>query len=135
LQSSARSNALSGTLTLDASRSNLLGSLAQSQLLTIRVAGDSVLTVEDTWYADGTRTTVQCPMKPDGREYPASGTARLLVEAQTVVLTRVNASTMKWTYKKGAEVLLTVVGEVSPEGNTLTMTTGDDRRLVYLRLQ
>jgi hypothetical protein len=74
-------------------------------------------------------------MKPDGREYPALGTARLLVEAQTVVLTRVNASTMKWTYKKGAEVLLTVVGEVSPEGNILTLTTGDDRRLVYLRIQ
>ena len=123
---------LFGTWTLNASKSSLGGPPPQRQTVSFRTAGaEGILGVEDTIYADGTRTLVQYAAKPDGREYPMTGSAEILVRANTVSLTRVNAASMKWVYKKDGVVVLSLVGEVSPDGRTLTLKTGDDRVLVY----
>src|SRR5580765_4110177 len=104
----------------------------QTQVITFRsFGGDGFLVVEDTLYADGTRTMVQYTVQIDGREYPTSGSARILVQAaDTVSLTRVSDTSLKWTYKKGPEVVLSAVGEVSAGGNVWILTTNEDSRLV-----
>ena len=135
LQSSARSSSLYGTWTFDASRSSLSVTPPQTQIITVRsFGGDGFLVAEDTIYADGTRTMVQYAVQIDGREYPTNGSARILVQAaETVSLTRVDDTTVKWTYKKGPAVVQSAVGQVSPGGNTWIVTTSDDQRVVYTR--
>ena len=108
----------------------------QIQLVTIRSFGsDGFLVVVDTTYPDSTRTIVQYTAQIDGREYPTNGSARMLVQAaDTVSLTRVDETSLKWTYKKGPAVVQSAVAQVSSGGNTWIFTTGDDQRLVYIRL-
>ena len=124
--------AVFGTWVLNASRSNLGVPAPPSQLLVFRAFGaGGFFGVEDTTYADGTHTLIQFALKADGRGYPVNGAAAILTQADTVSLTMVDAQTLKWTYKKGPAVVLVVVGALAPDGLTLTLTTGDNRSLVY----
>jgi hypothetical protein len=120
---------------LDASGSSFAFSPPQSQTIALRSYGaDGFLAVEDTTYADGTRTILQYAVQIDSREWPTSGSARIMVQAaDTVSLTRVDEATVKWTYKRDGAVALTAVGELSPDGNVWSLTTNDDHRLVYIR--
>lgn len=128
---------LYGTWTLDVSRSSFGVPPPQNQVVSLRsFGGDGFLAVEDTVYADGTRTVVQYAVQIDGREYPTYGSARILVQAaDTVSLTRVDETTLKWTFKKGPAVVQSAVGQVTGGGNIWSFTTGDDQRIVYIRTQ
>ena len=118
------------------SRSSLGVAPPQTQVITIRsFGGDGFLLIEDTVYADLTRTVVQYSVQIDGREYPTNGSARILVQAaDTVSLTRVDETTIKWTYKKGVAVVQSAVGQVTGGGNFWIFTTGDDQKVVYTRV-
>jgi hypothetical protein len=126
---------LFGVWKLNASKSNG-GSPTREQGVTFEPAGsDGIFAIEDTVYADGTRTTIRYTEKVDGKDYPIVGSREIVDRADTVSLTRVNVTTLTWTYKKNGKVVLSVPGVLSPDGKTLTMTATDKRVLVYERVR
>lgn len=48
-------------------------------------------------------------------------------------MTKVDASTIVWTYKKGGVVVLSLPGSISSDGRTLRMTAPGNLVLVYER--
>ena len=129
---SAQTGLLFGAWTLNASKSNLGGPPPRTQGVTFEPSGaDGVFAIEDTVYAGGTRTTIRYTAKVDGKDYAIVGSREVLDRADTISLTRVNATTITWTYKKAGKVVLSVPGVLSPDGKTLTMATADKRTLVY----
>ena len=129
---SAQTRLLFGAWTLNASKSNLGGPPPKEQGVTFEASGaDGIFAIEDTVYAGGKRTTIRYTAKIDGKDYAIVGSREVLDRADTVSLTRVNATTITWTYKKAGKVILSVPGVLSPDGKTLIMTTADRRTLVY----
>ena len=51
----------------------------------------------------------------------------------TISMTKVDASTIVWTYKKGGVVVLSLPGSISSDGRTLRMTAPGNLVLVYER--
>ena len=123
---------LFGSWKLNPSKSSLGGPPPREQGVTFERSGaDGIFAIEDTVYADGTRTTIRYTAKVDGKDYPIIGSREIIDRADTVSLTRVNATTMTWTYRKNGKTVLSVPGVLSPDGRTLTMNASENRVLVY----
>ena len=68
--------------------------------------------------ADGSALHVQYDAKFDGKDYPVTG----LPNADMVSVKRMGADTIEATFRKGAQVVMTVTSKVSPDGKTRTST-------------
>jgi len=123
---------LFGKWKLNVSQSTLGGPPPISQTVTFWPAGPDVMTgTEETIYADGTRTTIAYTAKADGRDYPISGSAEILARVDTISMSRVDALTIEWNYKKGGMVVLQLPGSLATDGRTLTMRGAGNRVLIY----
>jgi hypothetical protein len=73
---------------------------------------------------EGKSQSIDLPATPDGKNYPITG----LGQADTVMLTPLTDRTAEAKLKYGDVVIGTARRELSPDGNTLTITyTGIDR--------
>ena len=123
---------LFGSWKLNPSKSLLGGPPPREQGVTFEPSGaDGIFAIEDTVYADGTRTTIRYTAKVDGKDYAIVGSREIIDRADTVSLVRVNATTIRWTYKKNGKLVLAVPGVLSPDGRSLTMQASESRVLVY----
>ena len=127
---------LFGSWKLNPSKSNLGGPPPREQGVTFERSGaDSIFAIEDTVYADGTRTTIRYTAKVDGKDYSIIGSREIIDRADTISLARVSATTITWTYKKNGKVVLSVPGVLSLDGKTLTMRASESRVLVYEKVR
>jgi len=123
---------LFGTWTLNILASTLPGPPPKSQTVTFQASGrEDIAGVEETINPDGTRTTIEYTARVDGRDYPIAGPAEILARTDTISMTRVDDSTVVWTYKKGGAVVLSLPGSISSDGRTLKMTAPGNVILVY----
>ena len=123
---------LFGTWKLNPSRSALADPPPKSMTLYFSPLGaDAVSGGEDTTYPDGSQTTTRYSLKTDGRDVPITGSAVLLMKADTISMRRLGSSTFVWTYKKNGAAVMVLRGVLSADGHTLTMTAPDNQVLVY----
>jgi hypothetical protein len=95
------------------------GPAPKSGTLTYEVAGAGVKVTVDGVAADGALTHYTFTGNYDGKDNPEVGNPN----ADTIALTRVNATTTKSVSKKGGKVTTTLTSVVSSDGKTLTITT------------
>jgi hypothetical protein len=109
-----------GTWKLNLTKSKYTpGPLPKSLTLTYEVAGKGVRVTTQGVDADGKPTHTDYTANYDGKNYPVSGSA----DYDTVVLKKVDASTVEATRKHGGHVVQTMRRVLSKDGNVLTTTT------------
>jgi hypothetical protein len=121
-QSSSATNI--GTWKLNLAKSTYApGTAPKSVTFTNEVAGAGVKTTIDSVSADGTVIHSTYTVIYDGKDYPVTGNPNRDVAAGT----RIDANTVKFIYKKGGKVTVTMTNVVSGDGKTYTSTaTGTD---------
>jgi hypothetical protein len=95
------------------------GTAPKSSTFTNSVAGASVKTVSDSVAADGTAIHFEYTLAYDGKDYPITGVNR---SGDVVAGTRIDANTVKFTYKKAGKVTITQTSVASSDGKTYTIT-------------
>lgn len=93
--------------------------------ITIKIESDAenIKLSSDGIDASGNPTHVEYTAKYDGKDYPITGAPN----ADTVSLTRLDASTIQSIQKKAGEVVMTIKSVISQDGKTRTSTfTGKD---------
>jgi hypothetical protein len=109
-----------GSWTLDVAKSEYsLTAKPKSLTVTYATAGQGLTVSTKGVDAQGNPTSTGYTANYDGKDYPATGTS----DYDTVQLTRVSASTVHITRKKGGKVVATVQRVVSADGKVLTITT------------
>jgi hypothetical protein len=117
---------LIGTWKLDLSKSIFNpGPTPKSQIRVYQaVPGGGMKLTLTTIDVEGKSQSIDLPATPDGKKYPITG----LGQADTVMLTPLTDRTAEAKLKYGDVVIGTARRELSPDGNTLTITyTGIDR--------
>ena len=94
------------------------GPTPKSVTLKIDADENNIKVNADGTDADGSPTHFEYSAKFDGKDYPVTG----MPNADTVSVTRINASTIQSTLKKGDQVVMTVTSTVSNYGKTRTST-------------
>jgi hypothetical protein len=95
--------------------------------ITVKINSDAenITLSSDGIDASGNPTHVEYTAKYDGKDYPITGAPN----ADSVSLTRLDASTTQAIQKKAGEVMMTVKSVVSQDGKTRTSTfTGKDAK-------
>jgi hypothetical protein len=109
-----------GTWKLDVSKSTYAaGTAPQSVTFTNEAAGAGVKVTVDAVAADGTVTHWGYTADYDGKDYPVTGNP----SRDVVAGTRIDANTVKSTYKKAGKVTLTQTSVVSGDGKTISITS------------
>jgi hypothetical protein len=108
-----------GTWKLNIAKSKYnAGTAPKSGTITYETAGTGVKGTVDGVGADGTVGHWTFTANYDGKDNPIVGNPN----ADTLALTRVNATTTKSVNKKGGKVTTTLTSVVSSDGKTLTIT-------------
>jgi hypothetical protein len=109
---------LFGTWKLDVAKSTYSpGPPPKGNTLTHEAAGEGLQATSQGVDAEGQPTGVQFTAKFDGQDYPVTGSQ----EWDTVVLKRLDASTIEQTRKKGGTVVQTATVVVSQDEQGLTI--------------
>jgi len=109
-----------GTWKLNLAKSTYApGTAPKSATFTNVVAGKGVKTTSDSVATDGTAIHSEYTLIYDGKDYPITGNGR---NGDIVAGTRVDANTVKLTYKKGGKVTITQTSVASSDGKTYTVT-------------
>jgi hypothetical protein len=110
-----------GTWKLNVAKSTFApGTAPKSASFTNVVAGAGIKTTSEGVRADGTVTHSEYTVVHDGKDYPITGAS---LNGDAVAGTRVDAHTLKFTYKKAGKVTVTSTNVVSRDGKTYTITT------------
>lgn len=110
-----------GTWKLNVAKSTYApGTTPKSGTFTNSAAGEGVKTVSDSVAADGTARHSEYTVVYDGKDYPIGGSS---LNGDVVAGTRVDANTVKFTYKKAGKVTVTSTNVVSSDRKTYTITT------------
>ena len=109
-----------GTWKLNLAKSTFAaGTAPKSATFTNEVAGAGIKTISDTVRADGTAIHSEYTLVHDGKDYPITGSS---LNGDTAAGTRVDANTLKFTYKKGGKVTVTTTNVVAADKKTYTVT-------------
>jgi hypothetical protein len=109
-----------GSWTLDVAKSAYSLTAAPKSLTVTYATARQTLTVSTKGVnAQGNPTSTGYTAGYDGKDYPATGSP----DYDMVSLTRISASTVNITRKKGGKVVATLKRVVSPDGKVLTITT------------
>ena len=109
-----------GTWKLNVAKSTYSpGPAAKSQIAKVEAWGeDGVKYSSDLVGADGKATRMEFQAKFDGKDYPFTGNP----DADVIALKRIDGNTIESVSKLKGKVTLTVVGVVSSDGKTRTLT-------------
>ena len=111
-------NPVIGTWQLNVSKSTFKpGPAYKSQVRTYSPSGQSLTIVIKTVYADGRETTMQTTDRPDGRDYPVTGSP----DADSDSHKQVDSNTATFTLKRAGKVVQTGSRTVSRDGKTLAL--------------
>jgi hypothetical protein len=94
------------------------GPAPKSDMRTFEADGDGVKATVKQVPATGEATTVTYSAKYDGKDYPVAGSQAF----DTIVVMRINASTIDTTLKKNGKVVQTNQTVVSKDGKVMTQT-------------
>jgi hypothetical protein len=115
----AAADQLSGTWKMNPEKSKYSPGPAPKSLTVVVESDDSNYKIDATGTeADGKPTHAQYSAKFDGKDYPVTG----LVNADSVSVKRIDASTVETTQKKDGKAVMTISTEVSKDGKTRTNT-------------
>jgi hypothetical protein len=116
-----------GTWKLNLAKSTYAaGTASKSVTFTIEAAGAGIKSTVDVVSADGTVQHWVVTANYDGKDYPLVGNN---LQNDTIARTRVDANTVRNTYKKAGKVTVTETSVVSADGKTITITsTGTDAK-------
>jgi cytoskeletal protein RodZ len=110
----------SGTWKLNGAKSTFSpGPAAKSITLKIESSEKSYKVHSESVDGAGKATTLEFSAMIDGKDYPGTG---LQSGAETVMVERVDANTMRVTMKKAGKAVMTVTSVVSADGKTRTST-------------
>ena len=110
-----------GVWTLNVAKSTYSpGPAPKSATTRIEAAGAGTKVIVDQVTADGTKRHYEFTANYDGKDSPVIGTNP---DADTVARTRIDATTVQTTAKKGGKVTTTQTSTVSSDGKTRTVTT------------
>jgi hypothetical protein len=108
-----------GTWELNVAKSTFAGAAPKGETRTYSESADGATTLtEKTVAADGTENTVSMTYKPDGKDYPITGSPTF----DTLSVKPVSSRTIAFSLKKAGKVVATGRRTVSKDGKTLTMT-------------
>jgi len=108
-----------GTWQLQVSKSTFSpGPPFMSSTETVQSVGNTRKTTVDVVLDKGQSVHYEFTAAYDGKDYPITG----LLSADTVVLRRVNASTIERIHKKDGKTVATYVSKMSPDRRTVTTT-------------
>jgi hypothetical protein len=109
-----------GTWKLNVAKSTYSpGPAAKSQIAKVEAWGeDGVKYSSDLVGADGKSTRMEFQAKFDGKDYPFTGNP----DADAIALKRIDGNTIESVSKLKGKVTLTVLGVVSSDGKTRTLT-------------
>ena len=115
-----------GTWTLNVAKSTYSpGPPPKSLTVKFEAAGDGIKSTSDTVAADGSSAHSEYTASYDGKDYPLKG----MKDADSVALTRTDASTSVRSDKKAGKVVRTYTRTLSADGKTMTATiTGSDEQ-------
>ena len=120
--SSAQTDPAVGTWTLNVAKSKYdPGPAPKSNTVTIEAAGQGSKVTAKGVDAAGAPTGTQYTATYDGKDSPVMLTGSQDYDA--IALTRVNATTVEGSRKKGGKVVQSYRREVSKDGKTMTITT------------
>ena len=124
--SAGGSDQQSGTWKMNPDKSKYSpGPAPKSVTIKIESDAENITLSSDGIDASGNPTHVEYTAKYDGKDYPITGAPN----ADTVSLTRLDASTTQAIQKKAGEVMMTVKSVISQDGKTRTSTsTGKDAK-------
>jgi hypothetical protein len=109
-----------GTWQLDTSRSKFSAHSARSQsVITYEPYDDGVRRVGQHEFADGTSCTMNYTARFDGKEHQVTGSSVI----DGIALERVDARTVRGTFKMGGVEVGTFTRVVSGDGKTMTVMT------------
>jgi hypothetical protein len=109
-----------GTWTLNLAKSTYaVGTAPKSHTFTNEVAGAGVKTTGDSVAADGTVFHYEYTVVYDGKDNPITGNS---LNGDVAAGTRIDANTVRFIYKKGGKVTVTMTNVVSSDGKTYTIT-------------
>lgn len=109
-----------GTWKLNVAKSTYAaGTAPRSNTFTNEMAGAGVKTTSDSVAADGTVMHSVYTVIYDGKDKPITGTT---TNGDVVAATRIDANTVRSTYKKDGKITVTMTSVVSGDGKTLTLT-------------
>ena len=111
-----------GTWKLNVAQSS--GAVPKSETRTYAAVADGTKLTYTRLGADGQESTVQTTYKPDGKDYPVSGSSAY----DTLSAKRIDSHTTEATLKRGGKIVSTTTRSVSKDGKTLTLvnkTSGD----------
>jgi hypothetical protein len=109
----------SGTWKMNPAKSKYSpGPSPKSVTVNISSDADNIKLTSDGIDASGNPTHVEYTAKYDGKDYPITG----LPNVDTIALERLDPTTIRSTWKKGAQVVMTVTSVISKDGTTRTST-------------
>ena len=97
------------------------GPAPKSLTVKFEPSGEGVKFTAEGLDAAGNPTSGEFTANYDGKDVPYKGGG--VLEADTIALKRINASTTEATYKRGGKVVGTVRGVISGDGKVRTVTT------------
>jgi hypothetical protein len=95
------------------------GPALKSSTTKIEAVGEGTKVIVDSVQADDSKAHWEFTANYDGKDNPVTGNPN----ADMVALTRINATTIQITNKKGGKVTTTQTSAVSADGKTRTLTT------------
>lgn len=117
---SAQAGSEAGTWKLNVAKSTYSpGPAPKSQTVVFTPVGQGVTVAVEAIAADGSKTTQSYTANYDGKDVPITGS----LNADTVSLRRINATTVERTDKKAGKIVQTLTRVVSADGKTMTITT------------
>jgi hypothetical protein len=113
-----------GTWELNVAKSKFAGAAPKSETRTYLESVDGTTTLTGkTVSSAGTENTTSMTYKPDGKDYPITGSQTF----DSLSVKPINSHTVAFSLKKAGKVVATGRRTVSKDGKTLTMTeTGTD---------
>jgi hypothetical protein len=109
-----------GTWKLNLAKSTFApGTAPKSAVFTNVVAGAGITSTSDSVAADGTARHSEYTMVYDGKDHPLTGNS---TNGDVAAATRIDAKTVKFTYKKDGKVTVTTTNVASSDGKTYTIT-------------
>jgi hypothetical protein len=104
-----------GTWKLNVAQSS--GVVPKSEMRTYAAVADGVKLTYTRQTADGQESTVQTTYKPDGKDYPVTGSSTY----DTLSAKRIDSHTTQATQKRDGKIVGTTTRTVSKDGKTLTL--------------